>query len=226
MTILQEQEKRLFFLVILRLVGYGLLLMAVVNVCWLLIPAQLMNPLWEFQTIGAIVEKVPVGLLGIALVYYGEKSDRTSNEIIILKVLSWGSLLAAILMMLIIPLNISNGFKIYHQRDTTANAQFVSFQDTIEQFKEQLELANSKAEIGAILQQQTKQKINIPNSVNTEKLKIDIITKLKNNQYNVINQAEAFQAQKHSLILKKCLKWNFGALISCILFLMIWKGTA
>ena len=63
MTILQDRETRISSS-ILRLVGYGLLLITVVNISFLLIPLQLMNPLWEFQTVGAIVERTPFSILG------------------------------------------------------------------------------------------------------------------------------------------------------------------
>lgn len=226
MTILQDQERQVFSLGILRLVGYGLLLMTVVDVVFLLIPPQLINPLWQFQTMGAIVERSPVTLLGMVLVYFGEKSDRAAIETSILKGLSWLSLLTAILLMLMIPLNISNGLQIYHQHSATADAQFGNQKETIRQFKEQLEAANSKAEIGAILQQQAQQKINIPNSVNTQKLKTDIIANLQNNQDTITNQEQAFRSQKRTLLLKQGLKWNLGALIASILFFLIWKSAA
>ena len=225
MTILQDRETSVFSSGILRLVGYGLLLMAVVDLTFLLIPPQLMNPLWEFQTVGAIIERIPVALLGIVLVYYGERSDRAPIEAFVLKALSWLSLISAILLLLVIPLNISNSFRIYHQQNATANAQFVSQKEAIEQFKQQLETANSKDEIGVILQQQAQQKVNIPDSVNTQKLKTNILTNLQNNQDNITSQVQAFRAQKHSLLLKKCLKWNLGALIAAILFFLIWKST-
>lgn len=225
MTILQSQERQVFSSGILRVVGYGLLLMAVVDLLFLLIPPQLMNPLWEFQTIGATIERIPVTLLGMVLIFYGERSDRAPIEAITLKVLSWTSLFAAVVLMLVIPLNISNSFRIYNQHNATANAQFVAQKDNIQQFKEQLAAANSKDEIGTILEQQAKQAVNIPDSVNTQKLKTDILTNLQNNQDSITSQAEAFRAQKRSMLLKQCLKWNLGALISSILFFMIWKST-
>ncbi len=46
-----------------RLVGYGLLVLALFDLIHILIPLQLMNPMWEFQTVGALVERVPVPLL-------------------------------------------------------------------------------------------------------------------------------------------------------------------
>lgn len=226
MTTIQDRERRVFSSGILRLVGYGLLIMAIIDILFLLIPPQLMNPLWEFQTMGAIVERIPVTLLGIVLVYYGERSDRAPIEAMLLKCISWLTLVAAILMLLMIPLNISNSFRIYHQQNATANAQFVSQNDTIQKFKEQLKTANSNNEIGAILQQQAKQQISIPDSVNTQKLKTDILTNLQNNQDNITSQAQTFRAQKRSLLLKKCLKWNLGALIASILFFLIWKSTS
>ena len=73
MTILQDRERKVFSSGILRLLGYGLLLMAVVDLFFLLIPPQFMNPLWEFQTMGAVVERIPLTLLGIVLTFYGEK---------------------------------------------------------------------------------------------------------------------------------------------------------
>ena len=226
MTIIQGQERRVFSSGILRFVGYSLLLMTVVNVSFLLISApQSITPLWEFQTMGAIVERIPVTLLGMVFVYYGKRSDRTPIEAILLQVLSWGSLLAAILLILIVPLNISNGFKIYNQHDVTANAMFDSQKATIQQFKEQLAATDSQAEIGAILAHGAKQQVNIPDSVNIQKLKADIIVNLEHNQDGITSQSEAFRAQKHSLLFKKCLKWNLGALISSILFFIIWKST-
>ncbi|MGL6343344.1 MAG: HpsJ-like protein, cyanoexosortase A-associated, partial [Waterburya sp.] len=191
----------------------------------LIIPPQLMNPLWEFQTMGAIVERIPVTLLGIVLVYYGEKSDRAPIETLILKSLSWISLVVAILLLLMIPLNISNSFRIYHQQTATTNAQLVTQKDAIQQLKEQLKTANSKNEIGVILEQQAQQQINIPDSVNTQKLKTDILTNLQHNQDNLTTQAQAFKAQKRSVLLKNCLKWNLGGLIAAILFFLIWKTT-
>jgi hypothetical protein len=223
MTTLQSQARQVFSS-IWRLVGYGLVLITVVNLLFLLTRAEI-TPLSEFQTMGAIIEKIPFALLGMTLIFYGSKSDRTFLEAIILKVLSWVSLMTAVVLILVIPFDINNSWQIYHQHNTTTNAQFVMLKDNLQQFKEQLAAANSKDEIAALLQQQAKQIVNIPKSANIEKLKADLIANLQNNQDNITSQVEAFRAQKRSLLLKQCLKWNLGALISSILFLMIWKST-
>ncbi len=112
MTILQEKERLIFSSGILRLVGYGLLLMAAVDIFFLLIPPQLMNPIWEFETMGTLIERIPVTLLGVVLIFYGERSDRAPIETLLLKVASWLSLISAIFLLLMIPLSINNGFRI------------------------------------------------------------------------------------------------------------------
>jgi hypothetical protein len=225
MTILQDKERLIFSSGILRLVGYGLLLMAIVDIFFLLVPPQLMNPLWEFETMGTIIERIPVTLLGMVLIYYGERSDRAPIETLLLKVASWLSLAASLLLLLMIPLSINNAFRIYQQQNAEVNTQFVSQKETIEKYKEQLKVVDSKDEIQNILQQQAQQKIEIPNSINLQELKTDILQKLQKNQDTITNQVNSFKTQKRTLILKKCLRWNLGGLISAILFFLIWKST-
>jgi hypothetical protein len=224
MTTLQSPERQVFSSGILHLVGYGLLLLAVVDLLLLRMPAQI-SPLWQLKTMGAIIEKTPFILLAMVLIFSGSKSDRAFIEVIMLKVFSWVSLIAAVVLILVIPLNINSSLQIYKQHDTTTNAQFGRQKDNLQQFQQQLAAAESKNEIAAILQQQARQTVNIPESVNLQKLKTDIIANLQNHQDNITSQREVFRAQKSSLLLKQCLKWNLGALIASILFFMIWQST-
>ena len=223
MTILQDRETRIFSS-ILRLVGYGLLLITVVNISFLLIPLQLMNPLWEFQTVGAIVERTPFVLLGMVLVCYGQTSDRASIELFLLKGLSWFSLISAIVLLLVIPLNINNSLQVYYQNNVINSDRFIIKENIIEQFEEQLSFANSQEEIITIIQQQA-QNINISESINIEKLKDNILVVLQNHRNNINSQLQAFKAQKRLLLIKNCLKWDLSALIAAILFLKIWNST-
>jgi len=47
-----------------------------------------MSPVWGFQTLGALVEHVPVPLLGLVLVFYANGDSRTKAERLSLKYLS------------------------------------------------------------------------------------------------------------------------------------------
>jgi hypothetical protein len=219
------QNRQIFSSGILRLVGYGLLLMALVDLIFLLIPFKFMNPVWEFQTMGAIIERIPVTLLGIMLIYYGERSDRAPIERFLLRWLSRLSLVAAILLVLMIPLSITNSFRIYYQHQAGINSTVVHQVDLLHSFQEQLKTANSTEEIAQIIEKQSPKPINIPKSVNLQKLKTDIINSLQENQDNLRQQARSMSSKQQGILLKNCIKWNLGALISACLFFFIWKST-
>ena len=65
---------------IIRWVGYGLLILALFDVIEMFIPARFMNPNWEFQTIGALVERVAVPLIGFAFVFLAGLNERSNIE--------------------------------------------------------------------------------------------------------------------------------------------------
>lgn len=218
-TSLQNRSRRLFAARILHLIGYGLLLVAVVNIGLAIAPWQSINPLEEFP-IGRVIETMPIVLLGMILVYY-QQGDRTSIEVAILKTLSWLSLASAILLLAIIPLNISNSWLIYH-RQIMPSAVTLDRQDLIQQFREQLETANSKAEIGAVLQQQVAP-INISDLVNVPQLKDNILTDLSSDRNTITSPT--FRGEKRSMLLKNCLRWNLGALVASTLFFTFWQSS-
>ena len=219
-TSLQNRSRRVFAARILHLIGYGLLLVAAVNIALSIAPWQSINPLEEFP-IGRIIEKMPLVLLGMVLVYY-QQSDRTSIEVTILKTLSWLSLASAILLLAIIPLNISNSWLIYHRQNVMPGEVTVD-RNPIQQFKEQLEAANSQAEIGAVLQQQVAP-IDISDLVNVQQLKDNILTDLSSDRDTITSQ-RAFRAEKRSMLLKNCLRWNLGALVASTLFFTFWQSS-
>ncbi len=76
----------------LRLVGYGLLLFALIDTLLVFYPPQFTNAAWELQTMGAVVERLPVPLLGLVMVFFGEDYERNALENIFLKIVYWFSL--------------------------------------------------------------------------------------------------------------------------------------
>ena len=94
------QEQQIFSLAMLRLVGYGLITMALLDYISLIFPPQFMNPSWEFQTVGGVVERIPIVLLGLVFVFCGERQARKTIEHKLLKFLSWLTLIFAIVLFL------------------------------------------------------------------------------------------------------------------------------
>lgn len=210
--------------VLFRLVGYGLLLFVLFDLITVLLPPRLMNPVWEFQIIGAIVERVPLPLLGFVLIFYGAENFRSKWEVLLLKILSWAALLIAILLFLLIPLGISNTLRINELNNTQLTTQTTQQMTQLEQFQEQLNKATTN-DLQTLLTRVQSQDTNTKDIKNPEDLKKRLLTESNRTQENLKTQAETIRKNKRLELIKSSLKWNLGALIAGILFIRIWQAT-
>ena len=219
------KEQQIFSVAMLRLVGYGLIVMAAIDYISVLIPPRLMNPVWEFQTIGAIVERIPIVLLGMVFVFCGQREERTPIEIILLRWLSRLCLIFAILLFLSFPLSIVNGFRIYYSSNAKINSQLGSRIEALDNFQTELQKAQPLEQISSVLQKQSNTPVKIPSSVEGKQLKTDILDKLAQNQGVLESQANSIRSNQRFSLLKQGVKWNLGALISAFILLFIWQQT-
>ena len=219
------QEREISSLAILRFLGYGLTAMALLDFVSLLIPPQLMNPTWEFETVGSIVERMPVILLGIAFVFWGERCDRAPIETHLLRWLSWFCLILAIFLLLAFPLNIVNVFRIYNNNNARVNLQTEAQIEALSQLQNELKTVNSLEQITSVLQKQSNSQITIPESIDIKELKANIINSLIENQKQLKQRAVNLRSNKSSTLIKYSLRWNLGSLISAFILLFMWRHT-
>lgn len=205
---------------IFRRVGYGLLLLALFDLLATLLPLNLMNPLWQFETMGAIVERVAVPLIGLVLVFFGEEKFRSSIEQKLLKFLRWLCLLVGVLFFLLVPLGVTSTLQVKKVNDTQMGDQFKQQKARIERVEKQLnsiqdqDLENFIKSQGRTLDGQTPQQ--------ARQQFLDKINKDKNQLKTQFEQAKA--ARRLTLI-KNLVKWSLGALVSGFLFIYIWLLT-
>ncbi|MEC4814666.1 MAG: HpsJ family protein [Scytonema sp. PMC 1069.18] len=206
---------------IVRWVGYGLLALAFFDIIEMLIPPNFMNPAWEFQTIGALVERVPVPLIGFVLVFFGERYARTKLEIPILKFLSWLTLLFGVLFILLIPLGIVNTVRLNKQsvnQITTLSTQQIS---KAEQLEEQVNQATPE-QISNLFKSQGRSL----EGKSPEEAKNQLLSQVSQAKAQIKTQAQTTQSQRDVNLIKNSAKWNLGALVAAALFISLWKATA
>lgn len=206
-----------------RMVGYGLLVLALFDTIQLFISPSFMNPGWELQTMGGLIERVPVPILGFALVFFGEDYNRTGLEDILLKLLSWLTLLLAVVSLLLIPLGINNTLRL-----NTLNNQQISAQ--AQQQISQLQQIEEQVQGGTTEQLQTLglelNRLGLPiDNQNPEQLRTEILNNIPIARERVQTQAAQQTANQRQTLLKNSVKWNLGALVASVLFFMIWRGT-
>lgn len=210
--------------ILLRLVGYGLLLFAFLDVVTILVPPAFTNPTWEFQVLGELVERVPVPLIGLAFVFYGEKTFRTKLEKLLLKGLSWTTLTVGILFLLLLPLGINNTWRINDLNNRQINEQIAKEVGELQQFQNLLEQAKSTQELQQLFASLNSQN-QAPKEGNAKQLKLELLSQLNARKQQIQTRAESTRKVQQFTLIKSSIKWNLGTLIAAGLFLSTWYIT-
>ncbi|NEO97465.1 MAG: hypothetical protein F6K58_01880 [Symploca sp. SIO2E9] len=224
----QFNSSLLLSISLFHLLGYGLLVLALFDLIEMFVPVQFMNPVWEFQTIGGIVERVPVPLIGLVLVFLGEFNGRSKWEVPLLKFLSWSTLLAGVLFFLLIPLGIVNTMRIEKQNNTQITTQVEEQMTQMQQVKNALEQATTSTEMEQLLSTLDSQgrTPEIKDVQQLEKMKEKLSDFIASGEKDIKTQAKENLSSRRWVLLKSSVKWNLGALISSFLFISIWRGTS
>ncbi|HEY5141528.1 MAG TPA: HpsJ family protein [Methylococcales bacterium] len=214
---LTRSPRKSWYTSLVRAVGYGLLLLVLFDLVAMLVPPQFMNPSWEFQRFGELVEKVAVPLIAIVLVFFGEDQSRGQFERIFLKGLSWLCLLAGVVLILLIPGAISNVGRLNQQSDALLSTQYTQQSNQAEKDEQRLRKATDD-EVKRILQSQgyslTDQSF--------QEAKSQLFSQLTKAKKQFSADYEAKRSEQHFTLLKISTKWSLGALVSGILFIYIW----
>ncbi|MGA7952216.1 MAG: HpsJ family protein [Gloeobacterales cyanobacterium] len=206
---------------LVRAVGYGLLLLVLFDLVAMLISPRFMNPSWEFQVFGELVEKVAVPLIAIVLVFFGEEQSRGKFERIFLKGLSWLCLLAGVVLILLIPVTLSNVERLDVQADDVFLAQYNQQLNQAKQLEQQLKKATDD-EVKRILQSQGQSLAN----QSPQQAKNQLLAQLTKAKQKLSADYEAKRVEQHLTLLKNRNKWCVGALVSGILFIYVWWLTS
>lgn len=203
-----------------RFVGYGLLLLALFDIVEIFVPPNFMNPSWEFQTMGSLVERVGVPLLALLLVFSGKLENRAKWERLLLALLSWLTLLVALLYILLIPLGVTSTIRIYRANLEQFNQAYTQQVAQANQVEKQLN-QTTPTQLENLLKSQGRSL----DGKDPQELKTQLLAQLGQAKKQIQTQGEANKSSGNLRLFKSSVKWNLGALISAALFFTIWKGT-
>ncbi|WP_017652412.1 HpsJ family protein [Fortiea contorta] len=207
-------------IMILRTLGYGLLLLALFDIVEMLVPPSFMNPAWEFSTFGAIVERVPVPLIGLGLVFYGNLHSRSKWEFLSLRFFSWLTLVLTVVFILLIPLSVVNTVRLSKQNVSQINALSDQQISQAEQIEKRVNQATPE-QINNLLKAQ-----NQPlGEKSTQEQKNQILSQVSQAKAQIKTQAEAAQSSRNVNLFKNSVKWNLGSLVAAALYFTFWKTT-
>lgn len=204
-------------------IGYGLLLFMTLDFVDLVFPLHFMDPVWEFRTIGALVERVPLPLIGLVLIFYKGVDFRAKWELKLLKFLSHASLVFGICFLLLIFLCVSNTFRINKINNNNVNAQTRQELSQIQQTEQRVNKATD-SEIVSFIAQFNLQGVS-PNAQNPQELRRRLLSELDKSKNKVKAEAATISRTRRLALVKNSVKWSLGSLIAGDLFIRIWQAT-
>lgn len=210
-------------LILFHSIGYGLLLFGLIEVIDLVFPFHFMDPVWEFQTIGALVERVPLPLIGLVLVFYKDASFRTKWELKLLKLLSQASLLAGIIFLVLIFFCASNALRINKLNNDRVTSQTNQQLSQLQQIEQQVDRA-TVSQLEGFLARVNAQGVS-PNIKNPQELKSRLLTELDRSKNTLLTDANKTRKTRRFALIKTVVKWGLGCLIAGDLFIRVWQAT-
>jgi hypothetical protein len=207
-----------------RKLGYGLLVISLIDFIFILIPPEFLNPVWEYKVIGDIIKLIPLPLFSLLLIFVGERTNRQPIEKLPLKILSWMTLGIAIFFFLLLPLIITDYVRIdrfnNNQISTENNLQKQKLNATQEQLSKMdaqqiqdlIPARGKDGSLGTIPESPQKAKESIVNNIEQAKSQAD--------------QKAAIARENVTLnLIKNSVKLFLQSTLSAILYILLWTET-
>lgn len=205
-----------------RLVGYSLLTFSCIDLVNVFLQVQLPAIPSLYQTLGAIVERFPLPLLGVMLIFSGETNSRQAWERKILRALSWGSLVIGVLFLLLIPLILYASIRMSLQAEVEVNAQTDQQLTQLQRTETQISQATMQ-DLTYFLERLHEQSRTTPDVKDPRALRERLLAEVTQSKQAIKNQADTTRSNQRTSLLRDSTKWSFGALIAGTTFIYLWR---
>lgn len=207
----------------LRGIGYFLLALFFLDFFTIIIPAKFTDAVWELNTYGQIVERVPLLLLSFPLVFFGEYSARLKWEQIATKIISWLALIMAIFFLLGVPLDIVNSFRVQNLRKGEVIAKVAQQNSPLQAIAERLEKAKTDSEVKDVLKLITpQQQALVARIPKPQEVKKKLLTEITTSINQTQSQSEDVKRRISNALWKDSIKWAIAATLSGLFLVYLW----
>ena len=210
-------------LVLWRFVGYILLLFSLMDYVAIFVPAHSIDPVWEFQIMGQLVEHIWAPLLGLTFVFI-QQQYISRFELQVLSFLSWVSFILGLLYLLMLPLGINNSITIYNSTNAQITHQAVQQKEQFSKLKQLVNKAQTNIELHnldkIINPQSSTQSNDSPQS-----LKNKLSRQLETLALQASNTAKSAQEDLANNLMKKAVKVNLGTVLAGVSLITVWHLT-
>jgi amino acid transporter len=199
--------------------GYALLLVTLVLYVSFFVPLAFGNPVWQLQLIGNLVQNLAFPAVGLTLVFYGARNWRPKRELVLVQILSYLTLLAALLFFMLLPLGLSSTVRLYNQGQAELVQGLDQRLNSLQQVRTQVEKANSDAQINQLIAQM---KIQTPPGIGPKQLKDQMLVQLTQAKSKLQDSNELQRQQQRFGVIKNFIQQALIAIIAAGIFIWLW----
>ncbi len=208
---------------LLRGLGYCLLVLFLLDCGMIAIPLKFTNAVWELSTYGQIIERVPILLFSFPFIFFGEYSARMKWEQIATKIISWMALIIAIFFFVGIPLGIVNTFRVQTLRQGEVIVKVAQQNGPVQEISERLNKADTDSEIRNVLKAiNPQQQARISQIPNPKEIKEKLLAEATKSIKQIQLQSEETKRRISTSLWKDSVKWTIAALFSGLFLLYVW----
>jgi len=210
---------------ILRIGGYTLFITWIFEIISYFFPLGFTDPIWEFETMGKIVNAGGTILVSLALIFLGSSEVNLRLEKNIIKGLSWFCLFLAIFHFVMLPLGLGNTWRIKNKLDVEVGLIVSQRMENLRQLEAKIKGANSDKELTDLfnsLVPPEKRSVEFKDA-NTQEIKTKMLAEITKSAPKFRAEAEASKVKPFQLLIKDAVKTNFGTLIFSVAFMYFWR---
>ncbi len=207
----------------LRFAGYGLLVVGMIHIADVFIPPQFRNAAWEIGMVSLLLERMPLALIGVALVFLGGATERSKVEMLLLKVISWLTLIVGVSFFLLIPLGVSAFVRLNEQANDQINAQYE--QQILQLGEAQTRLDTAESSDLQLLLETFRAQDEFASITTPQALKSRLGEEIKQARQEAADNRKAAQKRERLGLQQTVIKSSFISLVSSYMFIYVWYKT-
>jgi hypothetical protein len=201
--------------------GYILLLITLILYINALIPFAPMNPAWQLSVMGTWVQNMAFPILGFTLIFYGGPEGRLKREGLLVKLLSFATLLMALLFFLLLPLGLSATNRLYNQSKTQLGQGLDQQLNVLQQIETRMSAAGSNDQILSVIQQ-IQPNVQAANVPNPQQAKREVLGQLNQARTTLRTNVQQQEQQQQFGLIKGFLQQALLAAVTVAIFVRLW----
>lgn len=211
---------------IVRIVGYVLFVLATLDTIAAFFPPAFMNPAWELGVMGRLVDAVPVPLIGLSMIFFGEQSERLRFEKHSLRFLSWACLFFAVIHFALLPLGLGNTWRVNNRNNLQIGASLSQQISPLQTAETRLNQTNSEPELQKIIGDLVRANPSqTPNLTNPKLIREAMLSQIAKTMQQLKADSDASKLATLQNLIRTSAKLNLGTIAAAIAYFFLWKLT-